>query len=231
MSVAENYGEHPNDIEALKQLIISQQDEIATWKKAHDKKAQDYQKTLQKYRELEEKFKILQSAFYGRSSEQWSADEQLQARLFNEAEIAADEERSLEKACTETTTFTVTRKKRGKREPIPDWVPRKEIVHDLGEEEKTCGCGVALVKIGEEVSEQIDYIPARIEAIRHIRPKYACPACEGSGDEEKPAVQIAPAPKVLLPKSIATAGLVAQIITSRYWDRRACDWRKKLLQR
>ena len=218
MSVAENYGEHPNDIEALKQLIISQQDEIATWKKAHDKKAQDYQKTLQKYRELEEKFKILQSAFYGRSSEQWSADEQLQARLFNEAEIAADEERSLEKACTETTTFTVTRKKRGKREPIPDWVPRKEIVHDLGEEEKTCGCGVALVKIGEEVSEQIDYIPARIEAIRHIRPKYACPACEGSGDEEKPAVQIAPAPKVLLPKSIATAGLVAQIITSKYCD-------------
>ncbi|HDR16742.1 MAG TPA: IS66 family transposase, partial [Desulfobacteraceae bacterium] len=213
MSVAENSSELPNDIEELKQVILSQNeeiknyhDEITQWKTTHSK-------ALKKYRELEEKFRILQNSLYGRSSEKWSADEHLQASLFNEAEIAADEEGPLEKACTETTTFTVTRKARGKRQPIPDWVPRKEIVHDIAEEEKTCGCGAALVQIGEEVSEQIDYIPARMEAIRHIRPKYACPSCEGSGDEDKPAVRIAPAPKVLLPKSIATAGLVSQIVT------------------
>jgi len=232
MGEAENFSELPDDIEELKQVILSQRDEIANWKTAHKEVSvqyertteeyqvtqQEYQVTLKKYRELEEKFRILQNALYGRSSEKWSADEHLQASLFNEAEIAADEEDPLEKARTETTTFTVSRKTRGKRKPIPDWVPRKEIVHDIPEEEKICGCGMALVRIGEEVSEQIDYIPARMEAIRHIRPKYACPACEGSGDEEKPAVRIAPVPKVLLPKSIATAGLVSQIVTSKYCD-------------
>jgi chromosome segregation ATPase len=50
-----------------------------------------YQDKSRDYLEIYEKYKILQHAFFGRSSEKWSVDEKLQARLFNEAELAADE--------------------------------------------------------------------------------------------------------------------------------------------
>ncbi len=225
MDVAEHSSEQlPNDIEELKKVIITQQNEIAEWKTAHGK-------SLQEYRELEEKYRILQHAFFGRSSEKWTADEHLQARLFDEAETAVAEDGTYETAQTETITYSVTKRKRGKRQPIPDSIPREEIVHDIAEEEKVCGCGEPLVRIGEEVTEKLDIIPARIHAIRHIRPKYACHACEGSGDEESPAVRIAPPPKQLLPKSIATAGLVAHIVTSKYCDALPLHRQEKMFRR
>jgi transposase len=73
------------------------------------------------------------------------------------------------------------RKKRGKRKPIPEHIARVEHVHDLSAEEKICkteGCGCELKRIGEEVSENLDYIPAKLIAHRHIRPKYSCPKCQ-----------------------------------------------------
>ena len=75
-----------------------------------------------------------------------------------------------------------TRRKRGRR-PIPDDLPRVEVVHDLPESEQTCPCGTVLVRIGEEVSEKLDIVPAKIQVIRHIRPKYACRICEGVEDD------------------------------------------------
>ena len=64
-------------------------------------------------------------------------------------------------------------------------------MHDIDESEKTCGCGGRLVRIGEEVSEQLDIVPARMQVIRHIRPKYACKACEGEKNNGA-AVKVAP---------------------------------------
>ena len=73
-------------------------------------------------------------------------------------------------------------------------------------------------RIGEEVSKKLDIIPARFQVIRHIRPKYACSKCEGSGDEDHPAVRIAPPPPQIIPKGIPTAGFVAYIVTAKYCD-------------
>jgi transposase len=101
---------------------------------------------------------------------------------------------------------------------LPADLPRVDVVHDLPAEEKVCGCGEALVKIGEEVSEKLDIIPQKVRVVRYIRPKYACRACEGSGDEGNPAVRIAPLPQQIIPKGIASAGLLAFIITSKYCD-------------
>ena len=71
-----------------------------------------------------------------------------------------------------------SRAKKG-RKPLPDSLPRVEIIHDLTDEEKICPHdGHALKKIGEETSEQLSYIPAKIRVLRHVRLKYACPYCE-----------------------------------------------------
>ena len=108
-----------------------------------------------------------------------------------------------------------TRAKRG-RKPLPDHLPRVEIIHDLPEEQKICACGACLKCIGEEVSEKLDYVPATMQVERHIRPKYACPVCDG--EEGMPVVRITPMPPQIIPKGIATPSLLAQVITAKFVD-------------
>ncbi len=89
------------------------------------------------------------------------------------------------------------RRKRG-RKPLPEDLPRFEVVHDIDDADKICACGCQLTRIGEEVSEQLDIIPAKMQVIKHIRPKYACKNCEGVEDDG-PTVKIAPVPPRIIP--------------------------------
>ncbi|VEB36297.1 Transposase and inactivated derivatives [Legionella sainthelensi] len=66
-------------------------------------------------------------------------------------------------------------------------------------------------RIEEEVTEQLEYIPAKLSVIAHVRPKYACNRCNE-------AVSIAPMPSLFLPKSMATPSLVAHTVVSKYED-------------
>ncbi|HSG70245.1 MAG TPA: IS66 family transposase, partial [Planctomycetaceae bacterium] len=108
---------------------------------------------------------------------------------------------------------------------------RVEILHDIDDAEKVCGCGQNLVRIGEETNEKLDIIPQKMIVQRHVRPKYACKHCEGSGDENRPAVRIAPPPLQLLPKSIATPGLLAFILTSKFEDALPLHRQEKIFAR
>ena len=101
-----------------------------------NQKNDEYERKAHDYLVLNEKYEILRKAYFGRSSEKWSVDEKLQACLFNEAEIASDSIEGEPNACVDTITYTVTKKARGKREPIPESVPREEIIHDIPDEEK-----------------------------------------------------------------------------------------------
>lgn len=161
---------------------------------------------------LETELRLLRRKLFGPKSERIEVvDPEVQANLFNEAEATVPEEVTEEKQ-----TITYERKKGGRR-PLPDNLPRIEEVHDLAEEEKVCGCGSMLSRIGEEVTEELDIIPRQCRVIRHIRPKYACRQCEGA-ESDKGAVQIAPAPVQLLPKTIATPGLLASVVVEKFAD-------------
>lgn len=118
----------------------------------------------------------------------------------------------------ETKVAAHVRKQKAGRKPLSADLPRTDIIHDIPDSEKQCACGCVMTKIGEEVSEKLGHIPAQVFVERHIRPKYACKSCEGSGDEEKPAVRIAPVPPAIIPRSIATPGLLATIIISKFVD-------------
>ena len=63
-----------------------------------------------------------------------------------------------------------------RRQPLPPQLPRSEIHHDP--ESTTCRCGCELTRIGEDVSEKLDYEPGQFSVERHIRSKWACKACE-----------------------------------------------------
>jgi transposase len=87
-----------------------------------------------------------------------------------------------------------------------------------------------LSRIGEEVSEQLDIIPAKIQVIRNIRPKYACKQCEGIKDEGA-TVKIAPVPPQIIPKSIVSPGLLAHILTGKFIDHLPFYRQEKQLRR
>jgi transposase len=102
------------------------------------------------------------------------------------------------------------RKKPGGRKPLPGHWPCERRVHDLPEAEKVCsGCDEPLRKIGEEISEEIEVVPARYKVIEHMRPKYACPRC-------REGVKIAALPERMLEKGRPGASLIAQVVTDKY---------------
>jgi transposase len=166
---------------------------------------------------LREQNEWLKQRFFGRRSEALSEEEQRQLKLFDEAELAAAEPESTPRQ-SDLVRVPEHVRQQPKRRPLPQALPRVEVIVDIPEEQKRCGCGAELVRIDQEVSEKLDVIPPQLRAIRTIRPIYACHACEGSGDEGRPAVRIAPMPPAIIDKGIASAGLLAYIVTGKFCD-------------
>jgi transposase len=100
------------------------------------------------------------------------------------------------------------RRAKPRRQPLPPQLPRTDIRHDP--ESTTCTCGCALTRIGEDVSEKLDYAPGQFSVERHTRSKWACKGCET-------IVQAPVAPHVI-DKGIPTTNLLAQVLISKYAD-------------
>ena len=118
-----------------------------------------------------------------------------------------------------------SRKKHNPRKPLPANLPREIIFHEP--EEKTCSCcGAALVKIGEERSEEVEYIPAKIFIREHVRIKKACSKCKGE-------VCIAELPSEFKPlgKARPGVGLVSHISVSKYGDHLPLNRQEQIFER
>jgi len=95
------------------------------------------------------------------------------------------------------------------RRPLPAHLSREEIVHDPGSVCPGCG-GTRFSKLGEDVSEVLEKVPARLKVIRHIRPKLSCRCCE--------RIIQAPMPDLPIAKGRPGPGLVANVVVSKYLD-------------
>lgn len=102
------------------------------------------------------------------------------------------------------------RRSKGRR-PLPKELPREREVIDVDEADKSCSCGEAKNKIGEVVTEKLEYVPSSFFVRETVRPKYACPRCHDG-------VSVAPAPAQAVEKSIAAEGLLAHVVVSKYAD-------------
>lgn len=160
---------------------------------------------------LSEQVRLLLAQIYGRRSERRVVVDESQLKLF----VADTPVEVVVKP--ESTEVGAHSRKRPARQVLSDLLPRLELVHDIPDEEKTCQCGAIKTRIGEETSERLDVIPARLQILRHIRPKYACRKCQGT-NSKGPAVAIAPPPLYLIPKGIPSDGLLAHITTSKFVD-------------
>ncbi|HVR94868.1 MAG TPA: IS66 family transposase [Casimicrobiaceae bacterium] len=137
---------------------------------------------------------------FGRRSEKWDREiEQLELRL---------EELQVSSAPAAPVVSEKPAAQVPVRRPLPEHLPRTRIEHA-----PACACpdcGAAMRKIGEDVSEVLDYVPACFRVIRHVRPKMACPACERIVQVEAPSRPI--------DRGLAGPGLLAHILVSKYAD-------------
>jgi transposase len=99
-------------------------------------------------------------------------------------------------------------KEKPRRVALPPSFPRREVRHEPEDTQCSCGCGME--RIGEDVSEKLDYTPGVFEVERHIRGKWVCRHCER-------LIQAPVAPHVI-DKGIPTAGLLAQVLIAKYLD-------------
>jgi transposase len=198
----------PDDAKLSKDTVISLIIEI------QEKHNQVEVKSQEKIHYLEEQLRLLRNELFGRRSEKQPGPHPDQRLLFDSNQALAPEKRQRE---DDTIVIGAHRRKKRGRKPLPADLPRIDIIHDLSDDQKLCGCGAELTCFGQEVSEKLDYIPARLRVERHIRYKYACKSCEGLYDQG-PTVKIAPLPEQLIPKSHATAGLLAHIGVSKFAD-------------
>ena len=94
------------------------------------------------------------------------------------------------------------------RRPLPSSLPRDIVVHAAA---RTCpGCGGVLKQIGEDVAEQLEFIPGHFKVVRHVRPKFACSRCA--------SIVQAPAPSRPIERGIAAPGLLAHVAVAKYLD-------------
>lgn len=180
-----NAVELPKSLEESHAIIASQQEEITLLKN--------------QYAHLLEQIKLEKMRRYGRKSE--SHPDQL--NLFDELEQEAQT-----KAPEEKEAISYERKK-PVRKPLPKELPREEIIHDIDDADQICECGCQKKRIGEEISEQLEVIPASMKVIVHVRPKYACNRCDSS-------VAIAKMPELFLPKHMASPSLVAYTLINKF---------------
>jgi transposase len=146
--------------------------------------------------------KKLQRAQFGRRSERLDADQLALALEDLDGDIAGIRE-------SRPAIATEAAEAPSRRKPLPDHLPREDVLLDVDSE--ICGCcGGALHAIGESVSEMLDWAPAQLRVVRISRPKYACRACN--------KVVQAPAPERLIAGGLATPALLAQVLVSKYCD-------------
>lgn len=143
---------------------------------------------------------------YGRRSEQLNPGQLSLLEEALDADMAAIEDEV--QALREAISLTPLAPQAPRRMRLPPELPRTEIHHEP--QSTTCRCGCALQRIGEDVSEKLDYVPGVFTVERHIRGKWVCHHCE--------TILQAPVPAQVIDKGIPTAGLLAQVLVAKFAD-------------
>jgi transposase len=172
----------PADIDALRAMVLAQQAQIEHLKLV-----------IAKLRRMQ----------FGRRSEQLG-------QTIDQLELALEE---LETAKAQTAAPVVAAEpseaNKPVRKPLPAHLPREEVM--LAPAHACCpDCGGALKRLGEDVAEMLEYVPARFKVIRQVRPKLACTRCETIVQAEAASRPIA--------RGLAGPGLLAHVLTAKYCD-------------
>jgi transposase len=196
-------AELPTDPDALRAFALACQGELRAAQMAVQVKALEIEKL---------RFQIakLRRMQFGRSSERITRQiEQLELQL---EELETGEAEDIARAEASEPAVPIPARGKPKRKPLPDHLPRQEVVHQpAGDGACICpACGGGMGQLGEDVTEVLDYVPGHFQVIRHVRPKFACRACD--------AITQAPAPAMPTPRGRATPAMLAHLLVAKYCD-------------
>jgi transposase len=200
----------PDDIEALKRMIVERDAHVAALQGTLAAKEQEGQLLTLLIEKLKLQIARFKRAQFGRSSERIGEQlaqlellvEDLEANQASVAEAAPAEIPSREASGASPAAEHQTRRE------LPAHLPRQRIEHA-----PACNCracGSTLIKIGEDVSEVLEYVPASFKVIRHVRPKLSCPQCH--------VFVQTPAPQRPIDRGLPGAGLLAHVLVAKYAD-------------
>lgn len=193
----QSLSELPDDVESLRAIIAAQAEELA--RQSQRLRSRD---TL--IEKLKAQLAVLRRARFGASSEKIERSiEQLELAL--EDIEAADAEIEVSAASVSGTR----EKARPSRQPLPDHLPRQEIVHQAACACPVCG-GSDFIRSGEAVTEVLDYVPASFRVVRHVQPRFTCKGCDTDIKATMPSLPIE--------RGKPGAGLVAHVLTAKYCD-------------
>jgi transposase len=170
--------------------------------------------------QLKHQLSLLQRHRFGRRSEQLNTDQLLLAfaELEKEGLLEAPEEK-------QPVTKPKEPKKGHGRKPLPEELPRERFENPLPEKELPCPqCGTKREPIGEEITEQLEYVPATFHVKQYVRIKYACKQCEGE-------VVISEMPPMPIDKGMPGPGLLSHILVSKYADHLPLNRQEEMLRR
>jgi transposase len=197
MPVAPLPNQKALDAAALREIVLKQHAQITS----HDAEIERLRLVIAR----------LQRMQFGRKSEKIERQiEQLELQLEDlearNAEARKQTESTLPPAAA--AVFSAAARKPARR-PLPEHLPREVEVH-VPQEQGCPACGGALSELGEDVSEVLEYVPARFKVIRHVRPKLSCTKCD--------AIVQAQAPSRPIERGLAGPGLLAHVLVSKYAD-------------
>ncbi|MEW8029105.1 MAG: IS66 family transposase [Candidatus Thiodiazotropha sp.] len=197
----------PESVDALKVLVRDKSAEAARYKA--------------RLEALEEQIRLMRHKQFGASSEKVPDS---QSNLFNESELEALAEEQVDEHAGEKAVTPTTKKRAGGCKALPAELPRLRVEHDLEAVDKVCPCGCQMTQIGEEVSEQLEIIPAQVQVIQNVRFKYACKTCQEG-------VKTALLPPQPIPKSNVAPGLLAYVIIAKFMDALPLHRQEKIFSR
>jgi transposase len=222
MSVTPRLPDDPDECQRLLLDLLRRNDElrqqaedarrrVAELERVLEETAADYSQLQERHAELAETLALFRRYIFGPRRER-RLDDPGQAHLFDLHDTAIEPE-SVAPTESDPASPSPHPKAAGtRRRNSLDHLPHTRIEHDLPDDEKTCSCcGGAKQRIGEDLSRELEFTPAKLEVRVHVLPKYACPKC-------RDGVASPPVPPKPVPGGIAGAGLVAFVLVSKFAD-------------
>ena len=205
----------PNDVASLKALLLAADANTSALAQERDRLSirktvleGEVDRLTARNERLDHIVSVLRRSQFGRRSERIS-DDQIELALEDIETGHGVEDADVEQR-NETVRQEGIKARRANRGHLPKHLAREEIVIEPDQSDCPC-CGGALHVIGEDVSERLDRVPAKLKVIVTRRPKYACRSCTDG-------VVQAPAPARLITGGLPTEAFVADVLVSKYAD-------------
>jgi transposase len=221
--------ESSSELESLRSSCRQSSQELELVRAQRQQLTEQLQDAQRNNEHLQQKLQYLLHRLYGRSSEKIDPR---QLVLFKELLERLAPERPAPDASDESAAADKPKRKGHGRQRLPATLRRELRVHDLPESEKPCPCcGKVRDVISRETSEQLEYEPAQVWVVEHVRLTYGCRHCEQQATESGPQIVTAPKPLSPIEKGLAGSGLLAHIIVSKYGDHLPLYRMERILER